>query len=226
MNQSQYSFKNKIAPIAGIFACLTLYSSIAISAYSFKGLQGQSFSLLNHFISDLGNFNLSSNFNLFNAGVVLAGIGFGVFAYGCDGLIHSKLAKASVVIAIIASVLLMGVGLVPTTAGPLHLIIALSFFILMTLGLALYSLCIWQTSNSPFPKSSALYGLLSPISLFIFMLMPKDLLALEEEQGALFDRPDFWGLAFSEWTVFFFLTSWVLVISYQMLRSGVLKNPS
>lgn len=210
--------KSRTAPIAGISACFTLYSSMLASAYSFVGKRDEPFSILNCFISDLGDYSLSPNHFVFNFGVMLAGLGFGIFAYGCRGLIPTKLARFSVVTGIIASALLVGVGLVPSHHGWPHLVIALGFFSLMTLALSLYSYCIWKAPSKPLPKYTAMYGFCSPIAFIIFISMPKDLLNLEDAPGVLFEKPDFWGLAFSEWAVFFFLTTWVILVSAHLLR--------
>ena len=184
----------------------------------FVNEQGESFSFLNHFISELGNPFQSKHHYIFNCGVIIVGAGFGIFTYCLSGLIRTKLARVSILLGMIASILCAGVGIVPSHYGNLHLVIAVSFFSLMTLAMTLYSLSILIDKFEVFPKYIAFYGLGAMISFILLILAPKELIAVQNEQGELFERPRFWFVAIAEWLVFFFLTSWVIVVSLYLLR--------
>ena len=216
--------KNNRTVWAGLFSCLVFYSTIGYTAAFYVGEQGEDYSFLNHFISDLGNPLISRYAPVFNIGIVMAGLGFGIFAHSLKGYIPTRLANVSIGMGMVASVLCTGVGLVPAHYGNWHLLVALSFFSLMTLAMTLYSWCIWRDKNKTFPRYIAIYGFCAFGAFCLFLLMPKDLLAAENELGLLFKRPRFWALAFWEWIVFFILTTWVILVAVYVWSREIVKN--
>ena len=60
----------KIAPIAGFTTCIILYSVILIAAYPYVGQQGETYSIFNHFISELGSTRFSVNHEIYNNGII------------------------------------------------------------------------------------------------------------------------------------------------------------
>ncbi len=220
--ENQMKSHHRLAPIAGIFGSGTLYAVMVIAILTLYEDGREPFSFFNHFISELGNPLYSPNYNVFNIGLAISGVGFGTFAYCMRGLISTKLAKASVVIAVFAAVLCSGIGIVPSHYGPLHLLIAGSFFVLMTLAMTLYSIAILKDEHRYFPKGIAYYGFAALVALILLVAAPKELMAVQDEQGLAFNRPDIWMVAVAEWLVFFFLTSWVVVVSvYLLWRNGI-----
>ncbi len=217
MEGIEVQMKNRIAPFAGLAACGIFYIAMILTMIPFVGEQGESFSFLNHFISELGNPTYSEYHYIFNNGIIIAGVGFGIFAYCMGGLIQSKLAWASIWIGMIASVLCSGVGIVPAHYGELHLVVAVSFFSLMTLAMTMYSYSILNDKSKAFPNYIAFYGFGAMISFILLMIAPKELIAVQNEQKELFERPDFWLVTIAEWLVFFFLTTWVIVVSVYLL---------
>jgi len=210
--------KNKLAPFVGLLAIGILYFAILLTVIPFVGAQGESFSFLNHFISELGNPEYSERYYVFNTGLIIAGIGFGSFAYCMGGFIQTKLANACVWIGMIAAVFCSGVGLFPCHLGSVHFIVAVTFFTLMTFAMTLYSYCILKDETSVFPKYIAYYGFCAMFSFILLILAPKDLMGIQDEQKELFDRPDLWFVAITEWMVFFFLTTWVVLVSVYLLK--------
>lgn len=209
--------RNQLAPIIGLIACSIFYIAIAITLIPFKNQEGGSFSFFNHFISELGNPIYSEYHFVFNYGIMIAGFGFGVFSYCLGGLIRSKLAWFSIYMGMIASVLCIGIGIFPANQEDLHLLVAASFFSLMTIAMALYSYCILKDSKKTFPKYIAYYGFTTLVFFILLILSPKELIAVQNEQGAAFDRPEIWMVTIIEWIVFFFLTSWVILVSLHLL---------
>ncbi len=209
--------KYRFIPYIGLIACSVFYISIILTIIPFVGEQGESFSFLNHFISELGNPTYSQHHYIFNSGIILAGLGFGIFTYGLSGMLPSKLARISIFMGIIASFLCIGIGLVPSHHDELHFGIAASFFTLMTLAMTLYSICILMDTSKVFPKYIGFYGLCAMISFIFLIIAPKDLIAVQNELGPLFKRPEIWFVTIAEWLVFFFLTSWVVVVSFFLL---------
>jgi len=214
----------KIAPIAGLATCVVLYTVIIIAAIPYIGQQGENYSVFNHFISELGSTKFSAQHFIYNNGIILSSLGFGLFTLGLAQYADTKTSRIAVRLGIVSSLLCVGVGLVPEDNRVPHLILALSFFSLMALSTAIFSWSIWKEDANPFPKHTALHGFTIPIAFVLFMSMPKGLMAIKRDAGPLFERPEIWWLPFLEWIIFMALTSWILVISFNMVLLQRVKN--
>ncbi|MBL4650476.1 MAG: DUF998 domain-containing protein [Aureispira sp.] len=206
----------KIAPIAGIITCIVLYAVIIIAAIPYIGQQGEAYSVFNHFISELGSTRFSAQHFIYNKGIIFSSLGFGLFTLGLGQYANTKTSRMAVKLGVIASLLCVGVGLVPEDNRVPHLILALGFFSLMTLSTTVFSWSIWKEKANPFPKYTAIHGFFIPIAFALFMCMPKGLMSMKRSAGSLFERPEIWWLPFLEWIIFVALTSWILVISLNM----------
>lgn len=207
----------KIAPIAGLATCVVLYTVIIIAAIPYVGQQGESYSIFNHFISELGNTKFSGQHSIYNNGIILSSLGFGLFTFGLARYADTKTSRMAARLGMVSSLLCVGVGFVPEGNRIPHLILALSFFSLMALSTAVFSWSIWKEESNPFPKFAAIHGFATPVAFVLFMSMPKGLLAVKRSAGPLFERPEIWWLPFLEWVIFITLTSWILVVSFNML---------
>jgi hypothetical membrane protein len=208
----------KTAPFAGLATCLVLYSVIIIAAIPYVGQQGETYSIFNHFISELGSTRFSVNHLIYNSGVIFAAIGFGLFTIGLLYYVKTNLVRVAVAIGVISSFFCMGVGLVPEEHRWAHLILAFSFFCLMTIASTLFSWSILKEKENPFPKYTAVHGFFITLFFTLFICMPKGLMAIKRTEGPFFARPEIWWLPFMEWLIFFALTSWIFIISIKMIQ--------
>jgi hypothetical membrane protein len=208
----------KMTPYAGLATFSILYLVILIAAIPYQGQQGETYSIFNHFISELGSKRFSVNQFIYNAGVVVAALGFGAFTYGLRYFCKTRTAKLAVNIGVFSSILCVGVGLVSEDYRFPHLILAFTFFCMMTLAVTLFSISILREKENPFPRYLGVHGLLVPLAFAFFMAMPKHLMAAKRVEGALFERPQIWWLPFMEWCLFFVLTTWIMFISIRMFR--------
>lgn len=218
MNQSSERLLKKIAPIAGVVTCIILYSVIIIAAIPYIGQQGEAYSFLNHFISDLGSIRFSVNHNIYNLGIVFAAIGFGIFTLGLQTYANTPIMRRGVLAGVLSAGSCVGVGLVPEDYRIPHLILAVSFFSLAALAAGIVAWSIWREPTNPFPRWMAIHGALVPVAFVLFMAMPKELMAKKRLEGALFERPEIWWLPFFEWVIFGLLTTWIAVASINMWR--------
>jgi hypothetical membrane protein len=208
----------KIAPFAGLGTCLILYGVILFAAVAYIGQQGESYSIFNHFISELGSTRFSVRYFIYNSGIICGGLAYGLFVYGLLAYTSTKLSRIGVFIGVFSAFLCMGVGFVPEDYRVPHLVLALGFFSMATLSVSIFSWSILKESKNPFPRYTAIHGLLIPIFFALFMSMPKDLMAVKRDAGPLFERPVIWWLPFLEWVIFALMTSWILVMSIKMLQ--------
>lgn len=208
----------RIAPVAGLLTCVTLYSVIIIAALAYNGQQRETYSIFNHFISELGSPKFSHHYLLYNVGLIISAICLGVFTVGWLAYANTRMSRMSVRLGVLASILCVGVGLVPEDYRVPHLILALGFFSMASCAVTMFSWSILKEQQNPFPRYTAIHGFIVPIVFALFMSMPKDLLLLKREMGHLFARPDVWYLPFFEWMVFLAMTSWITIVSIKMLH--------
>ena len=208
----------QMAPIAGLSTCLILYSVIVISAWAYIGEQQQTYSIFNHFISELGSAKFSDYHLVYNIGLICSAIGFGYFTRGIAAYTDTRLNRVGIRLGVLSAVLCVGVGLVNEDYRIPHLILALGFFSTAAGAVAVFSWSILKEQQNPFPRYTAIHGFLIPVLFLIFMSMPKDLMAVKRDAGPLFVRPDIWWLPFFEWLIFVALTSWIAIVSIKMLH--------
>lgn len=190
---------------------------VVLPGVVYRGKDGEKFSFLNHFISELGERDVSRWAWIFNLSIFLSGlaviIGTISLGFGLPGL----WAKLGMLFGFVTGVGLMMVGIFPMDNIKPHTTAAVTFFrggLLMVLAFSLAVL---------FPPQeqvllSRFYGLvgLIPVAAFgyflVLMWSVRDKidqpLSTEEVQ-----RPRVWKFAISEWAVYFSIIVWILVLS-------------
>jgi len=183
----------------------------------YRGREGEKYSFLNHYISELGERGVSRWAWIFNLcilfcglAVILSTISFGL---GLPGF----WAKLGMLFGVVTGVGLMMVGIFPMDNIKPHTTAAIIFFrggllMVLTFSLALLFLPMSEVSMSRF---FGLVGLI-PLAAFGYFLgltwsvRDKVYQTLSTEE---FQRPGVWKLAISEWAVYFSIIFWILVLS-------------
>ncbi len=208
----------RVIGLIGVFFGLL---GVILPGVVYRGRDGEKYSFLNHFISELGERGVSRwawifNLSIFFSGlaVVLATISLGL---GLPGF----LAKLGMLFGVVTGVGLMMVGIFPMDNIKPHFSAAVTFFrggLLMVLAFSLAILFPPQNED----LISRFYGLvgLIPVAAFATFLglmwnvRDKVDQSLSTEQVK---RPRVWSFAISEWSVYFSIIIWILVLS---LASG------
>ena len=66
----------------GLSGCVVIMVSIVVTTVTYRGVTGQRYSLLNHYISELGEVGVSQRAGWFNRGMILTGLLFLTFTTG------------------------------------------------------------------------------------------------------------------------------------------------
>jgi len=204
----------RITGLIGVFFGLL---GVILPGLVYRGKDGEKYSFLNHFISELGERGVSRWAWIFNLSIFFSGLGvvLGTISLGLG--LPGFLAKLGMLFGVVTRVGLMMVGIFPMDNIKPHTTAAIIFFrggLLMVLAFSLAIL---------FPPQdealvSRFYGLvgLIPVAAFASFLglmwnvrdKGDEPLSTEELK-----RPKVWKFAISEWSVYFSIILWILVLS-------------
>lgn len=223
MNRALNTAFEKYAPLCGVIGQATIALGMFLSAVTYSGSQGQPYSPLNHFVSELGEVGLAELSVTFNWGLIIGGLITIPFMIYLAAQVKSWLRWLLGLIGVLAAVFAALVGVYPMNYIEPHTFVALTFFQLGMLTAILYSLVILFGRRHPFPKWLAIPGLLYVLTFALFTLFP-DLIPMDIDfqqgmEGFRANRPDVLALAVIEWIMVLAILIWILLMAiYLTLR--------
>ena len=195
--------------------------AVIFPAFFYRGKLGERYSLLNHFISELGEVGISRAAWIFNAGLLLAGLVLLPYIIGLGISLGSLLGWLGTAAGIIAVLGVTAVGIFPMNNLKPHTIAAMTYFraglaMVFFFGMAI----LFQTKGkSVVPPAANLLSLLAFLSYGAFLTYPifkkktqepVDLPVSEPEP----ERPRVWVMAALEWLVFFSTIAWMFGMTF------------
>ena len=206
----------KISAYAGLVGCTIIIMCTLITAWMFEE-KGESYSMLNHFISELGHTKRSTYFWVFNSGLIFGGAFMIIFSLGIRLGFTGKFRDFLSVIAFIAAISCSLVGVFPVDDFENHVTVALSFF-----GMGLVTILIVTTlslmgKTPALPKMAVIPGILTAVAFAAFLLSPSDLFRSWVEDPDNFVRPEIWHKPMIEWVCFFSMLGWIIMVSWLQL---------
>ena len=199
----------------GITGALLVMLAVAYSAGVYRGRQGESFSLLNHFISELGEVGVSPGARIFNTTLIVGGLLFLPFIFGLGLALGSLLGGLGTLAGLVAGLALAAVGIFPMNDSENHSRAALLYFraglgMVIFLGLAIL---FQPAGRTAIPMAANLLSLLAAVCYATYLLLvrtkPQEDSAGELEPESSPDRPRFWLLPTVEWGIFFSTILWL-----------------
>ncbi len=205
----------------GLAGSLIIILAMLFTALSYSGRKKERYSVLNHFISELGEAGVSSRAWIFNYGLIAGGlllvpyvIGFG-FILNDVWAIFASLAGLWTVMSCVL------VGIFPMNNLAPHIKAATAFFRGGLVMVILYGVAILAqpAGQVKIPLEASIASVLAALSYGSFLFLgrlPENIPALTEEPDPdlLPERPRFWGLAALEWLVFASTMAWLLVNAF------------
>ena len=218
----------KVASVSGLAGTTIIVLGSIITASAYEGRAGESYSLLNHFISELGEVGVSELARVFNTCLFTGGLGLTVFLLGLAGYLGGRFGLLYGLVGLVTGVSGSLVGVFPMNNLATHVAVASLFFRMGLVATALFSIYVLFVRQDKFPKWTSIPGVLtvscfiSYLTIGILTLPPGRVLALP----AHFKRPDIWLVPLFEWTVFLSVLFWVVVVSLYLYRQQKnLKQP-
>jgi hypothetical membrane protein len=206
----------QFGPAAGFIGSAFFVIASVVAGVFYIGTQRESFSPLNHWVSELGEMGVSRLALVFNAGLFVGGLALAVFFFALGRMRRSRLANVYVVIGIIAGVSGALVGVFPMNNRSIHIVFALGFFVLGWVAVGLASYDLWRR---PEPRFSRWLPALGALTVAVFLLFLSVYIPYLYT-GTGDDRPTFSVATILEWLVLIGIMGWVLVASFTWWRSG------
>ena len=203
----------QILSLAGALSAI-LGSLIAAAAY--RGRQGETYSLLNHFISELGEAGVSRLAWVFNLGLILCGLCLVPASVSLGLILPGIWSKLGMAAGIITAVSIGLVGVFPMNNRTPHIRAAVTYFRLGLVMILLFTTAIaLQPEPARLPRLLWLAGLPAILAFSFFLVYSRIRYTVPENPLSPSDieRPRFWILAFAEWLLFLTTVPWFLAIA-------------
>lgn len=209
-------------PLFGIVGCALIVVAVAIAGMIYRGGLGEPYSLLNHYVSELGRQGVSQGAWIFNAAMIASGVMFIPFVIGLGLRLGSRWGYAGMLAGIGAGAMCAGVGIFPMNHLVGHIFSAVWFFRLGLLTVSLFGIAILlqKKGEERIPKATAVISLAAALAYASFIVLGR----LDEAPGVttlnpdiFARRPDFWLMPFLEWVVFFATLLWFLAMGVASL---------
>jgi hypothetical membrane protein len=216
----------KKGQLFGVLGVGLISLSMVISALFYEGRSGERFSILNHFVSELGEYPWSSSAWVFNYGLILGGIFVLIFMISLWSIFDGWLGKLIVIVGVVTSISGSLVGVYPMNNLDPHIDVAMTFFYAGLLITILFSGYVFTRQNEKFPKWMAIPGSVSGICFFIFLFFTDPIVPAGTPVEAMFsvleNRPQILETAIFEWAVILSTMVWIFILSVYVYKSPTL----
>jgi hypothetical membrane protein len=119
---------DRLAILSGFAGSLAVTAGSVLTALAYNGSNGESFSPLNHFVSELGELFVSDLAPVFNTSLIIGGVAFAVFMIGLASARAGRLRWVYGVLGVVAGAAGALVGVLPMNYLDQHAVVALTFF--------------------------------------------------------------------------------------------------
>ena len=204
--------------IWGFIAIGILLACVLPSAIGYTGTAGEPYSFLNHYISELGQVGVSQLAPLFNTGLIVGGFIAAVFMLGLGLYLNTTLARVAMGFGIFSGIACSCVGFFPMNTLHTHTIVATSFFVGGMLTVAIFSVVIFRQKGKRIPGLLSIAGIIVA-GIYIAFLVDAYIRghgAGHGPLGTITARPHIWWRTILEWSVFFAMLAWILLVSIVM----------
>jgi len=204
----------------GLLGCVVITLAIIGSSLVYRGANGQRYSFLNHYISELGEVGVSQNAWLFNNGMIIAGLLFIPFTIGLGLTLGGLWGFLGGLAGLWAGISCLLVGVYPMNNLTPHSRAATSYFRGGLVTILFFTIAIFMQVHGQevISRWVNLAGIAAIISYASFIIISArqdahNTQETNEDAPVVDDRPDFWIIPILEWLVFFTTILWFLVVT-------------
>ena len=213
-----------ILHIFGFIGTSLIVLAVSYPIFLYRGKCGERYSLLNHFISELGEVGVSRAARIFNTGLLLAGLAMLPYVIGLGIIFGSPLGWLGTAAGVIAVLGVAAVGIFPMNNIQAHTIAATTYFRAGVVMVFFFGLAIFfqPAGKGMIPQTANLLSLLAFLAYAAFLVLPlfrgkkqtpTDNLDPQQEP----ERPRVWAHPALEWLVFFSTIAWLFGMTFFIL---------
>ena len=148
----------RAAPVAGLIGPAAIGACSVAAAIAYRGRDDELYFPLNHFVSELGELDVSALAVLFNSGLIVGGLCFATFMVGFGRMRGGLGGTAYAVLGALAGIAGAAVGVFPMNAIRVHTIAASAFFDLAWIAVAIASVDLLVRPDGRFQARLAALG--------------------------------------------------------------------
>ena len=207
---------DRLAIWAGLIGSSVIALGSVVTAVAYTGTKGESYSPLNHFVSELGEVGVSELAAVFNVALNIGGVCFVVFILGLAATRRGRLRYAYGATGVVAGVGGALVGVFPMNDLDKHALVALTFFVLGLVTVLLASVDFVRSPDPRFPRWLSVLGGVTVVAFAIFLVI------LFGEAGGLAhpeERVAIWPLTIFEWLLLVGILGWVFLTAFAWRRA-------
>ena len=205
-----------LGPAAGLIGSAGFLIATTVATLAYGGASGTGYSPLNYWVSELGELGVSPSAVLFNAGLIVGGLGFSGFMAAFGLARRTRLAMAAGVIGLAAGIFGALVGVFPIGSGGPHRAVAIAFFLLGAVAITLATIDIARGPTPAFPRWLAGVGGVVAVAYLAFIVAT---LTFDRVDYAVVARPSFLVEPAVEWVAVGGTLVWTLLASISWLRA-------
>ena len=211
----------RVAQVAALVGVSAIGIRSVITALVYTGSQGEPYSPLNHWVSELGQTSVSQAAWLFNLGLIVAGLCFAVFMALFAASTTGSLRYLWGSLGIVGGVSGALVGVFPMDHLQVHGWVALGFFFLGPSSVALASVDLLRRRDPRLPAWIGILGIAALVVLILFLvaMFTDPIMSQGAKLAAPADRPAFWLASTLEWAVVVGVLLWTLLAAVGWFRA-------
>jgi hypothetical membrane protein len=214
----------KLTSFCGFLGPAIIIIGSLTTAMLYRGRQGGSYSILNQYISKLGEVGVSRLAHVFNHSLIIGGLVLVIFVLGLGLNLRTKLGYVASAFGIFSSICCSLVGVFPLNNFPVHNAVATSFFFSGLIAIALFNVVILFDPQSKMSKWLLIPGIITVASFASFLIVPHSNMISSAYATSLHShpiaRPYVRLKPFLEWTVFFSVMAWFILMSISLIAKN------
>jgi hypothetical membrane protein len=216
----------KLIYISGITGSAIILLCSLITAIAYRDINGHSYNILNHFISELGEIGVSKLAPVFNTGLIVGGIIFIIFMISLGVYIRTVPSYIASIIGAFSAISCSLVGFNPMNDIEVHVKVAMWFFYGGLIAITFFSIAIIFDKQNKLSKKLLIPGIITILSFASFLWLPR--VAHTNIKWTLdpskIVRPEIWWNTIFEWLVFLTIIAWIIIVSFSLMKKKT-DNP-
>ena len=215
----------KLTCICGFLGSAIMIFGSLITAILYHGKKGGSYSILNHYISKLGEVGVSRLAPVFNNSLFVGGLVLLIFVLGLGLYIHTKLGYVATGFGIFSCISCSLVGVFPMNNLSIHNVVTFSFFYSGLVAIILFTLVIIFDKQGKLSRWLLIPGIITVASFASYLIIPY---ITSSTHGHTLHphrlvRSHIRLNPILEWSVFFTVIAWFVLMSIYLMAKRRIK---